>query len=58
MGEFIRRIGRDQVTNTRMHIELTRAEGEQWYGYWIDQFERIWQAARPGGEPARQPDGV
>jgi hypothetical protein len=48
----------NQVTNTRMHIELTRAESEQWYGYWIDQFERIWQAARPGGEPARQPDSV
>lgn len=35
----------NQVTNTRMHIELTRALSEQWYMYWIGQFERIWQAA-------------
>jgi hypothetical protein len=46
----------NQVTNTRMHIELSRADSEQWYVYWIEQFERIWQAARPAGgsgEPAR-----
>jgi hypothetical protein len=36
----------NQVTNTRMHIELTRALSEQWYTYWIGQFERIWQAAK------------
>jgi len=35
----------NQVTNTRMHIELTRAISEQWYAYWLGQFERIWQAA-------------
>jgi hypothetical protein len=36
----------NQVTNTRMHIELTRAISDQWYTYWLGQFERIWQAAR------------
>lgn len=36
----------NQVTNTRMHIELTRARSEQWYTYWIGQFERIWRAAK------------
>jgi hypothetical protein len=36
----------NQVTNTRMHIELTRAISDQWYTYWLGQFERIWQAAQ------------
>jgi hypothetical protein len=35
----------NQVTNTRMHIELTRAISDQWYTYWLTQFDRIWQAA-------------
>lgn len=35
----------NQVTNTRMHIELTRAISDQWYTYWLGQFERIWQAS-------------
>jgi hypothetical protein len=35
----------NQVTNTRMHIELTRAISDQWCTYWLGQFERIWQAA-------------
>jgi len=35
----------NQVTNTRMHVELTRATSEQWCTYWLGQFERIWQAA-------------
>ncbi len=38
----------NQVTNTRMHIELTRALSEQWYTYWLGQFDRIWHAAQPG----------
>jgi len=37
----------NQVTNTRMHIELTRSISDQWCTYWLGQFERIWQAARP-----------
>jgi len=36
----------NQVTNSRMHIELTRAVSEQWYAYWLDQFDRIWRAAQ------------
>jgi hypothetical protein len=36
----------NQVTNGRMHIELTRAVSEQWYAYWLDQFDRIWRAAQ------------
>jgi hypothetical protein len=36
----------NQVTNTRMHIELTPAVSDQWYSYWLSQFERIWQAAK------------
>jgi hypothetical protein len=35
-----------QVTSARMHIELTRSASEQWYAYWLDQFERIWREAR------------
>jgi hypothetical protein len=38
----------NQVTNTRMHIELTRDDSGQWYAYWLEQFDHIWQAARPG----------
>ena len=37
----------NQVTNARMHIELTRTQSEQWYTYWLAQFERIWRAAQP-----------
>jgi hypothetical protein len=40
----------NQVTNTRMHIELTRAISEQWYSYWLSQFERIWAAAHPAAD--------
>jgi len=44
----------NQVTNTRMHIELTRSTSDQWYTYWLGQFERIWAAAQEptGREPA------
>jgi hypothetical protein len=45
----------NHVTNTRMHIELTRSTSEQWYTYWLGQFEHIWQAAEaPAGS---QQDG-
>jgi len=36
---------RSDVALARMHIELTPAS-RQWYGYWLEQFERIWCAAR------------
>lgn len=35
----------NQVTNARMHIELSRATSEQWYTYWLGQFDRLWEAA-------------
>lgn len=41
----------NQVTGDRMHIELSRATSDQWYTYWLAQFERIWQAAQaPAGD--------
>lgn len=46
----------NQVTNTRMHVELTRATSEQWYTYWLGQFERIWQTAH--APTARQHEDI
>lgn len=31
----------------RMHVELDRRASEHWYDYWIDQFEHLWDIARP-----------
>jgi len=31
----------------RMHVELDRRSSEHWYDYWIDQFEHLWDIARP-----------
>ncbi len=39
----------NESTGSRMHVELTRADSEQWYAYWIDQFDHAWQRARPPG---------
>jgi hypothetical protein len=48
---------------SRMHIELRRSDKQQWYAYWIDQFDHIWHAARAPSDdssglsrPAAQPD--
>jgi hypothetical protein len=35
----------NKATSSRMHIELTRHQSEPWYGYWTEQFQRIWDAA-------------
>ena len=35
----------NESTSSRMHIELTRQQSERWYGYWTEQFQRIWSAA-------------
>jgi hypothetical protein len=35
----------NEATSSRMHIELTRQQSERWYGYWTEQFQRIWSAA-------------
>lgn len=37
----------NETTSSRMHLELTRRGSECWYRYWIDQFDHIWQTARP-----------
>lgn len=41
----------NESTASRMHIELTRAASEPWYLYWRDQFEHVWQDARPPDAP-------
>jgi hypothetical protein len=33
----------------RMHLRIRRADDPRWFEYWIEQFERIWQAARVPG---------
>jgi hypothetical protein len=43
----------NEATGSRMHLELTRRDSERWYSYWIEQFDRVWQAARsPSSESA------
>lgn len=37
---------RNDAIGSRMHIRLTRADG-QWYRYWLDQFEEIWRSTLP-----------
>ena len=37
----------NEATSSRMHIELTRQQSERWYGYWIEQFQHIWDAGAP-----------
>jgi hypothetical protein len=41
----------NESTASRMHIELTRTASERWYVYWRDQFEHLWQDARPPATP-------
>jgi hypothetical protein len=36
----------NEANASRMHIELTRAKSEHWFGYWRDQFEQLWDIAR------------
>jgi hypothetical protein len=35
----------NEATSSRMHIEIARNQSDHWYGYWTDQFNRIWEAA-------------
>jgi hypothetical protein len=35
----------NEATSSRMHIEISRAQSDHWYAYWIEQFNRIWEAA-------------
>ncbi len=34
----------NEATSSRMHIEISRGQSDHWYSYWIDQFDRIWEA--------------
>ncbi len=34
-------------TGSRMHIEISRAESEKWYTYWVSQYDEMWEAAQP-----------
>jgi hypothetical protein len=38
---------RNPSTLSRMHLELTRDRNERWYAYWVEQFDHLWEAARP-----------
>jgi hypothetical protein len=37
----------NESTESRMNIEITRQQSERWYTYWVNQFEYMWQRARP-----------
>lgn len=37
----------NEATSSRMHIEISRRQSEQWYMYWSDQFSRIWETSLP-----------
>jgi hypothetical protein len=44
----------NQATTSRMHIQLSRASSDQWFSYWLGQFDRIWQAAHGPAAGAHQ----
>ncbi|MBO3752228.1 hypothetical protein J5X84_39745 [Streptosporangiaceae bacterium NEAU-GS5] len=35
-----------ETTMNRMNIKINRHTDEQWFDYWVDQFERIWKSAK------------
>lgn len=35
----------NEATSSRMHIEISRHDSEQWFTYWTDQFVQIWRSA-------------
>lgn len=37
---------KNEATESRMHIALTRHDSEKWFHYWIQQYEAIWNDAR------------
>lgn len=39
-------------TSSRMHIEISRAESEKWYTYWVNQYDEMWKAASPYPTPS------
>lgn len=40
----------NEVTSSRMHVEITRKQSDRWYTYWAEQFDWIWSAASPPEE--------
>jgi hypothetical protein len=45
------------TTNSRMHIELRRAQTDHWYAYWVEQFNEIWKVATLPPELLAAPAG-
>lgn len=33
------------ATSSRMHIEISHQDSDQWFAYWVDQFNQIWQSS-------------
>jgi hypothetical protein len=38
-----------ESTSSRMHLRLTPTVSPRWFAYWIDQYEHLWNGARPPG---------
>ena len=45
----------NESTSSRMHIEITRNQSDHWYGYWTDQFNRIWEATSLSADKDNDP---
>jgi hypothetical protein len=41
---------RNELITERMHIEITRQQSQHWFEYWADQFQKMWDEARPAGQ--------
>lgn len=37
--------------NARMHIEITPQDSPEWYNYWVDQFEAMWNSNKFTRQP-------
>jgi hypothetical protein len=46
----------NEHTGSRMHIEITRKLSQQWYDYWVSQFDYMWDEARKPGETEAPPE--
>lgn len=44
----------DYVTS-RMHLQITRADSDRWFSYWVEQFPDMWEAARIPNPPPSDP---
>jgi hypothetical protein len=41
----------NELITERMHIEITRQQSQHWFEYWAKQYEIMWEAAYPPGQP-------